>query len=157
MSRKYVCPLEPAGTPGTPLSVPNGTEIISLTAGGMGLFITRLVLKIVTPASPTSQFNQFLGRVTASLTPGSGGVSGATNKVLPGDAASSATSVVGNTTPGTGTFTEVYSDSCYILQGIDTPAPGDGIFVAAGGSFTLVYSGSQTLTMVGYLEIEERF
>ncbi len=154
MSRKYTVPL-------TGLALTAAGEMLSITAAaGKFVRITRLVIKAVNNALPTAQMFQFNGNVIPAPTAGTGGTAVTPQRTQQGDPAATTTAVRGNTGPTTGTVTATpYSDGCYAYQGIDTPAPGEGITLVNGAAFVLnllqAPAGSVSVSFDGYLEISE--
>ena len=123
--------------------------------------ITRFVLKINNNTLPTAQMLQFQGKLYTGSSLGTGGTSsGVIQKMDQGDADPAATAAYGTTSSPAGSLVGiVYSDACYLYQGIDTPAPGDGITLLSEQLFALQLvqspAGGVNINFSGRIEWEE--
>jgi len=154
MGRKYTVPLT-----GAALTAAGEILAITMPANKFGK-ITRHVIKIVNNALPTAQMMQFEGTVFTTATGGTGGTAVTPQKTQQGDQASDATALRQNTVVNSGTVGSApYRDGCYAYQGIDSPAPGDGITLLSGQIYVLTLvqapAGAVSVSFDGYVELEQ--
>lgn len=156
---KYSVPILSSATAGIALTAAG--EILAITGiAGHVYQVRRVVLKNVNNTLPTAQQIQVSGGVYTTVTGGTGGFA-ITPVPLEGGTASTATVLAGNTVPNTGTTSAnpIYEDGCYLYQGIDTPLPGDGIWLVGAQIFSLKLvqapAGAVSITLTGYVELWE--
>lgn len=156
MSRKYTFPL-------TGLAMTAAGEMIALT-GIANKFcrVRRIKIKVVNQTPPAAQMLQFKGQLYTTTAGGTGGSAVVAQQVDQGDTTANTTALLKNAVPNSGTtgnFRAPWVDGCYVLQGLDTDIPGDGIAMAGAVIWvlTLVQAplGAVSISFDGFVQTEE--